>query len=82
MMLRIAPQLVGDYRSAEPVEPGSPFLPASRAWVTKDRSQVGHIGWPHFASVEKGEALLVHFTTGVVDMIARMNQWDGRSWDG
>ena len=82
MMLQIAPELVGDYQAAEIVEPGNPFRPASRAWITKDRSRVGHLGWPNLASAEKGEALLEAFSSGVVNMIHRMRVWDGQSWDG
>ncbi len=55
MIMCIAPHLVGDYHAAAVVEPGNPFGPASRAWITKDRSTPGHIGWPHLAS-RKGRA--------------------------
>src|SRR5687767_5300445 len=30
MMLRLAPQMVGDYRAAKAVDPGTPFTPANR----------------------------------------------------
>lgn len=82
MMLCIAPNLVGDYRAAEEVVPGNPFLPAARAWVTQDRSKIGHIGYPEFASPEKGEALLVHFSNNVRQLLERMIAWDGYSWEG
>lgn len=82
MMLTIAPELVGDYRAAPPVAPGNPFVPASRAWITKERSRVGHIGWPALATPEKGDKLLSHFASGVVSMVKRMQAWDGSSWDG
>lgn len=82
MMLRIAPQLVGDIDSIEEVPPGNPFRPASRAWTTKDRSSVGHIGCPREASEEKGELLLSHFSQHVVEIVERMLKWDGRNWEG
>lgn len=44
MMLRINPQLVGDYENLEPVSQEASYAPASRAWITKDRSPIGYIG--------------------------------------
>src|ERR1700744_5675779 len=44
MMLRLAPHLVGDFRSAPPVEFGTPFNPAARGWITRERTERGHIG--------------------------------------
>ena len=82
MMLRIAPHLVGDYLAAEDVAPGNPFRPASRAWITKDRSELGHIGAPAAATSEKGEYLLAHFSRHVQALLTRMLQWDGTSWEG
>jgi creatinine amidohydrolase len=82
MILRIAPQLVGDYKSCQTVEPGNPFRPASRAWITRDRTVPGHIGWPQHASTEKGEHLFNEFSKDVVQMIQRMIAWDGSSWEG
>lgn len=82
MILRIAPALVGDYRSAAPVDPGTPFTPAARGWITKDRSTPGHIGSPHLASPEKGEHLLNAFAADVVALLERVLRWDGKSWNG
>jgi creatinine amidohydrolase len=82
MMLRITPNIVGDYRSAKPVEPGEPFTPATRGWITKDRSVPGHIGWPHLASVEKGEHLFNAFSADVISLLERVVRWDGKSWNG
>jgi creatinine amidohydrolase len=82
MMLRIAPELVGDYRAARAVEFGSAFDPATRAWITGDRTVDGHIGEPASASVEKGEILFERFTSGVIALIERMIAWDGKSWNG
>ncbi|MHC5544730.1 creatininase family protein, partial [Singulisphaera rosea] len=80
MILRIAPNLVGDLSSVEPVSQGEPFEPASRAWVTQDRSPVGHIGDPGQATAEKGEALFQRFSSDVVAFLERMTMWDGESW--
>ncbi len=82
MMLRIAPELVGDFARAGAVEPGNPFRPANRGWITKERSEPGHIGWPEQASADKGEFLLSHFSRDVIKMIDRMEQWDGSTWEG
>lgn len=82
MMLRMAPQLVGDYRSVTPVEYGRPFDPASRGWITKDMTAAGHVGDPREASAEKGETLFRLFTDDLVRLVERMVAWDGRSWNG
>jgi creatinine amidohydrolase len=82
MMLRLAPELVGDYLAAPVIEPGNPFRPATRAWITKDRSDRGHIGWPHLASPEKGEALFTMFAQDLVALLRRVVAWDGQEWNG
>lgn len=82
MMMAINSELVQNHDAAIPVEPGNPFRPASRAWTTKDRSSVGHVGWPNEATLEKGALLLEHFSYGVVEMVRRMGAWNGESWDG
>lgn len=82
MILRITPELVGDYRSTTTVEPGNPFLPAARGWITKERTQPGHIGSPQLATPEKGEALFATFSHDVQQMLERMLAWDGKSWEG
>lgn len=82
MILRINPSLVGDYQSAEVIPPGNPFTPATRAWITKDRSRIGHIGRPHLASAEKGEHLFRSFADDTQSLLNRMLQWDGSSWEG
>ena len=80
--ISIDPSLVGDISTAEPVEPGRPFLPAARGWITKDRSQPGHIGHPQAASAEKGETLLSRFTDDTCALLERVTSWDGSSWNG
>lgn len=82
MILRLNPGLVGDYLRAETIPHGNPFLPASRGWITRERSKVGHIGIPRAASAEKGEALFQYFCGHVVDMLNRVLAWNGKSWDG
>jgi creatinine amidohydrolase len=82
MMLRIAPQLVGDLSQVEPVEFGNPFEPAHRAWITKDRTAPGHIGDPRPATAEKGETLFRMFSADVVALLERVIAWDGKSWSG
>lgn len=81
MILRIAPQLVGDLSKVAATESGSAFDPASRAWVTQDRTVPGHIGDPRAATAEKGEALFQAFTAGAASLLERVIAWDGKSWN-
>ena len=82
MILQLAPHLVGDLQAIEPVPFGNPFEPASRGWITRERSAPGHIGDPRQASAEKGETLFRLFSDDVVTFLERVIAWDGRSWDG
>jgi creatinine amidohydrolase len=82
MMLRIRPDLVGDLSKIEPVEFGNPFEPASRGWITRERTTPGHIGDPRFATAEKGETLFRIFSDDVVRLLERVIAWDGRAWSG
>jgi creatinine amidohydrolase len=82
MILRIAPHLVKDHTKVAAVDWGNPFDPASRGWITKDRTEPGHIGYPEFATSEKGETLFRVFTDDVVKMVERMIAWNGQSWSG
>ena len=82
MILRLAPHLVGNYKKAEPGEPGVGFTPGFRAWTTRDRTRAGHIGWPNQASAEKGETLFQMFSDGLVSFLERVVRWDGKSWNG
>jgi creatinine amidohydrolase len=82
MILRLAPQLVGDLAMVEATPFGAAFEPATRAWITKDRSAPGHIGNPGLASAEKGEVLFRGFSQNLVAFLERIIAWDGRSWDG
>lgn len=82
MILRLAPQLVGELKAIDPVPFGNPFEPGSRGWITKDRSAPGHIGDPRQASAEKGETLFRLLSGDVSTFLERVIAWDGRSWDG
>jgi creatinine amidohydrolase len=82
MILRLAPDLVGELKGLEPVPPGKGFEPASRGWITRERSTPGYIGDPQHATAEKGEKLFVSFAASVVRFLERVIAWDGRSWDG
>ena len=82
MMLAINPGLVKEFTPLPPVERGYPFRPGSRAWITKDRTEPGHIGHPQLASAEKGHILLETFSQDVAKWIERVIAWDGSSWDG
>jgi creatinine amidohydrolase len=80
MMLRIRPELVGDYANAPAIAHGGGFSPAHRAWITKDRSAIGHIGEPAHASAEKGEVLFETFAKDVVALLRSIVAWDGSEW--
>ena len=82
MILRLAPQLVRDFKDVEPVEPGTGFAPATRGWITKERTAAGHLGYPHEASAEKGEALFREFSDGLAVLLRRVIAWDGKGWNG
>lgn len=82
MMLRIRPELVvGDIKKLETIEFGTGTSPAHRAWVTKDRSLIGHIGMPQYATPEKGETCFQVFSADVVALMERVLAWDGKTWD-
>jgi creatinine amidohydrolase len=81
MILRIAPHLVGDLSKLTSIPSGNAFDPASRAWITKDRTAPGHIGDPRAATAEKGEALFQAFTNGASALIERVLAWDAKSWN-
>jgi creatinine amidohydrolase len=72
---------VGDFKSAKPVASGSFFEPATRGWITKDRTVPGHIGEPHLASAEKGESLFRVFSDDVAGLLERVLAWNGRDWN-
>ena len=80
MILRLAPQLVGDVTRLATVEFGFAFEPAYRGWITKDRTAPGHIGSPQHASADKGEHLFSAFSSGVTAFLERVIGWDGASW--
>ncbi len=81
MILALQPRLVGNYQAAAAVDPAGPFDPAQRAWTTKDRTSIGHIGNPRVATASKGEAILATFTADVVRLLERVAAWDGRGWN-
>jgi len=82
MILRMAPQLVGDYQTAPDVEFGRPFTPATRGWITQERTKPGHIGYPRLATAEKGERLFERFTRDVSALLERVISWNGKDWNG
>ena len=57
MILHLAPHLVGELSQLEPVPAGVAFEPATRGWITKERSPLGHIGDPRRADALKGQTL-------------------------
>ncbi|MBL9136314.1 MAG: creatininase family protein [Verrucomicrobiales bacterium] len=80
MILRLAPHLVGNHQEAKPVSPTVSFHPAARGWITRDRSEVGHIGMPHAATAEKGEILFERFAGDATRFLEQVLAWDGASW--
>jgi creatinine amidohydrolase len=81
MMLRIRPELVGDLQKLDDISFGIGLSPAHRAWITKDRTEPGHIGDPRHATAEKGETIFKVFAADVVQLIERMLAWNGKDWD-
>ena len=79
MILQLAPNLVGDLNAIEPVSAAMPFDPAAQGWITKERSEPGHIGDPRLATAQKGETLFRIFSHDVVTFLERVIAWDGRS---
>jgi creatinine amidohydrolase len=71
-MLRIRPELVGDYKAAPSIAQEEPYSPAHRAWITKDRSTIGHIGHPAAATAEKGEILFQLFSADLENYLNRL----------
>lgn len=82
MILRLNPKLVGPLAELESVPFGNAFEPATRGWITKDRTTPGHLGEPRSATAEKGEVLFRVFTGDVVNLLERVLRWDGHSWNG
>lgn len=72
MMLRIRHDLVGDYKAAPSIAQEEPYSPAHRAWITKDRSTIGHIGHPAAATAEKGEILFQLFSSDLEKYLNRL----------
>jgi creatinine amidohydrolase len=82
MILHLAPNLVGDLSQLEPVPAGVAFEPATRGWITKERSPLGYIGDPRRATALKGQTLFGVFAQDLVTFLERVIAWDGRSWEG
>jgi len=80
MVLRLAPNLVGAINRIPPVPFGNAFEPAARGWITRDRTEPGHIGDPGVGTAQKGESLFRVFTEDVVALLERAISWDGKSW--
>lgn len=80
MVMRIRPDLVEDVTRLETIDHTGGIEPAHRAWITKDRTDRGHIGSPQFATPEKGETCFRVFTQDVIGLMQRLVDWDGKSW--
>ena len=82
MMLRLAPHLVGPLDRLEEVPAGRGFDPATRAWITRERTRPGHLGHPRLATAEKGETLFRAFAADTVSLLERVISWNGKDWNG
>ena len=60
MILHLAPHLVGDLSAIEPVSAAMPFDPAAQGWITKERSEPGHIGDPQPSDRPEGRNSFSH----------------------
>src|SRR5206468_155803 len=72
MILRVAPHLVRAHTDVAPVPFENAFEPATRGWITKDRTDAGHIGYPDRATAEKGEVLFRVFADDVAALLERV----------
>ena len=82
MMLRLAPHLVDDFKDIPPATSAHLFQPATRAWITKERTEAGYLGEPGQATAEKGETLFCIFSDDVVALLEKVIVWDGEGWNG
>ena len=80
MMLTLQSNLVGDYQSLPDVPMQPAFEMAERAWITQERSVSGYIGNPKDATTEKGECLFDIFSHGLVELIRKIDSWNGTPW--
>jgi len=80
MILKLKPELVGDFKSLTPCQTSDTAAPAHRGWITKDFTSNGYIGFPHLASAEKGETLFGAFTDHLVAFLQRVSAWDGKRY--
>ncbi len=80
MMMHLSPHLVADALAIEPVPFTMPFEPAGQGWVTRERSEPGHIGDPRRATARKGQILFRVFASDVVSFLERVIAWDGQFW--
>ena len=79
MILQLVPHLVGDLSQIEPVSSAMPFEPATQGWITKERSEPGHIGDPRRATAQKGQLLFERFSQNVVTFLEQVIARDGCS---
>jgi len=82
MMLRLAPHLVGPLDRLSEVPAGNAFEPATRAWITKDRTVPATSATRVSPRATKGEALFRVFTDDVVALLERVLRWNGKDWNG
>lgn len=81
MVMRLRPELIrGDIGQLQHVPMQLPFDPAYRGWISKDRTDVGHMGDPRHATPDKGETLLRLYSSDVVAFLNRVAAWDGTFW--
>ena len=73
VVMALRPNLVrevsGNGRGGVPPDASGPTIPGSMGWVTSDLSQDGVIGRPQYATTGKGEQLVEHMVTYMVEEI-------------
>ena len=75
MIMRIAPDQVGDVGQIEAV-PLKPSLgPSLQGLNMRDHSEDGHIGDPRHASAVKGEVLIQAYTSEAVGLLEQLLHW-------
>ncbi len=76
MLMRIAPDQVGDLKQTEAVSLKPSLGPSVQVLTMREQSEAGHIGDPRQASAVKGEVLLQAYTSEAVALLEQLLAWN------
>ena len=79
MILHLAPNLVGDLSTIEPVSPAMPFEPADAGLDHQGTHRARSHRRPPARDRSQGQTLFRVFSHDVVTFLERVIAWDGRS---